>query len=120
MNLYVDDDSVHSLLVLLLRKAGHDVIIPADVNFIGRDDPEHLAKAVGDSRVLLTQNDRDFRKLHDLVRTCGGHHPGILVVPKDNNRKRDMSAKAIVRAIDKFVRSGPPVEDGYHNLNDYR
>jgi len=120
MNLYLDDDSVHGLLVLLLRRAGHDVVIPADINFAGREDPEHLAQAIAGARVLLTKNDRDFNLLHELVRVCGGHHPGILVIRKDNDSKRDMSAKAIVRAIEKFVRSGLPVEDGYHYLNQYR
>jgi len=120
MNLYLDDDSVHGVLVLLLRRAGHDVVIPADINYAGRADPEHLGQAVAGPRVLLTKNHRDFYLLHELVQVCGGHHPGILVVRKDNDSKRDLSAKAIVRAVEKLLRSGLPVEDGYHYLNDYR
>ena len=41
----------------------------------------------------------DFTLLHDLVLLAGGHHPGILVVRRDNNPIRDMSPGAIVRAI---------------------
>jgi hypothetical protein len=120
MNLYLDDDSVHGLLVTLLRKAGHDVVIPADINFVGREDPEHFMQAVAGARVLLTHNDRDFSKLHDLIRIAGGHHAGVFVVRKDNDSKRDMSTKAIVRAIANFTASGMPVEDGFHVLNNYR
>jgi predicted nuclease of predicted toxin-antitoxin system len=120
MNLYLDDDSVHGLLILLLRRAGHDVVVPADINMSGHEDPEHLAQAAAGARILLTKNHDDFFLLHELVHVCGGHHPGILVVRKDNDSKRDMSAKAIARAIENLVRSGVPIEDGYHFLNNYR
>jgi hypothetical protein len=35
MNLYLDDDSAKASLVRLLRKAGHQVIIPADAQLAG-------------------------------------------------------------------------------------
>jgi len=31
MRIYVDEDSVHDLLVRLLRSAGHDIQIPSDI-----------------------------------------------------------------------------------------
>src|SRR5262249_23285888 len=36
MNLYLDDDSADSLLVKLLGRAGHDVLIPADLGAVGK------------------------------------------------------------------------------------
>jgi predicted nuclease of predicted toxin-antitoxin system len=120
MNLYLDGDSVHALLVTLLRKAGHDVIIPAAINCAGRADPEHFAQAIAGARVLLTHNDKDFSLLHELVQVAGGHHPGVFVVRKDNDKKRVMSPKAIVRAIENFLASGMPIPDNYHVLNFYR
>lgn len=120
MNIYIDDDSVHGLLVKLLRKAGHDVVIPADIGFEGRDDPEHFAQAIAGDRALLTSNADDFKQLHELVLVSGGHHPGVLLVHKDNDPKRDMQPKAIVAALSNFVAQGVPVSDTVHVLNQYR
>ena len=46
MKLYLDDDICASLLVAQLRKAGHDVMIPADIGMSGRHDAEHLLRCV--------------------------------------------------------------------------
>jgi len=120
MKLYLDDDSAAALLVALLRQAGHDVQIPADVGMDGEDDPIHLSHAVREGRALLSHNYRDFKNLHNLVLTVAGHHPGILVVRKDNNPKRDLTAQGIVRAIARLVASGLPIADDYHVLNHWR
>lgn len=120
MKLYLDDDSVAAKLVALLRHAGHDVQIPADVGIAGEDDPVHLTYAVLQDRVLLSHNYRDFEQLHDLVMAVQGHHPGILVVRKDNDPKKDLNPPGIVRALAKLLASGIPVADAYHILNHWR
>ena len=38
MNLYLDDDTVDRRLLALLRKAGHTVFVPEDVNLSGSRD----------------------------------------------------------------------------------
>lgn len=108
------------LLVRLLRKANYDVQIPLEVGTAGRTDPEHLIYAVGNNRVLLSKNYRDFRILHDLVLAVQGHHPGIIVIREDNNRKRDMKPGQIVRALNKLLASGQPISDRYIILNQWR
>ena len=45
MLLYLDDDIIETVLVKLLRKAGHDVVIPADGGLAGADDPVHFTRA---------------------------------------------------------------------------
>jgi hypothetical protein len=35
MNLYLDDDSVGTLLIRLLQRSGHDVVIPRDIALSG-------------------------------------------------------------------------------------
>jgi hypothetical protein len=117
MKLYLDDDSTAAKLVALLR---HDVQTPADAGIAGEDDPVHLTYAVLQDRVLLSHNYRDFEQLHDLVMAVQGHHPGILVVRKDNDPKRDLTTRGIVRAIAKLFASGIPVADAYHILNPWR
>jgi hypothetical protein len=120
MRIYLDDDSVSGLLIRLLVKAGHDVQIPADVGKAGQDDPPHLVHAVREGRILLTHNHHDFENLHELVLEVGGHYPGMLVIRKDNDPKRDMSERDIVSSIRKLVASGVLLRDEIHVLNHWR
>jgi predicted nuclease of predicted toxin-antitoxin system len=120
MKLYLDDDSASLRLTQLLRKAGHDVQIPADVGLRGRKDPVHLRHAIGADRICVTKNYKDFEELHLLVLGAQGHHPGIWVVRNDNNPKRDLDAPGIVRAIAKLLAAKVPIADDYIILNHWR
>jgi hypothetical protein len=120
MRLYLDDDSASGLVLRLLRHAGHDVQIPRDVGMAGEDDPVHLTHAVREDRVCLSCNHDDFRNLYNLVVAVGGHHPGIFVVRKDNDPKRDLTERGIVRAIGKLVAAGVPIADQFTILNHWR
>jgi hypothetical protein len=120
MRLYLDDDSAAALLLRLLRRAGHDVCVPADVGTSGQPDPEHLMRAVQDDRVLLTRNYRDFEHLHALVLVVQGHHPGILLERRDNDPTRDLKPPGVVRALGRLIASGLPIRDNCHTLNHWR
>jgi hypothetical protein len=120
MNLYLDDDSVDTVLIRLLRHAGHDVQTPADVGTSGEDDSVHLAQAIRDDRLLLSHNHRDFRNLHNLVMQAQGHHPGILIARKDNDPTRDLKPPGIVRAVRNLEQAGVGLRDEYHILNHWR
>jgi hypothetical protein len=120
MNLYLDDDSAKRLLVARLRKAGHQVVVPADVNLAGRSDPVHLLHALTHDLVMLTRNYRDFPDLHQLVVNSGGHHSGVLIVRQESDPTRNMSDKAIVTAIGKLERAGYVLTDRSEVLNHWR
>jgi hypothetical protein len=120
MRLYLDDDSAAALLARLLRQAGHDVEIPADARLTGEDDVVHLTYAVKEDRVFLTGNHRDSLNLHNLVMQVKGHHPGILVVRRDNDPRRELTPAGIVRAIRNFETANVPVADEYVILNHWR
>jgi len=120
MRLYLDDDSVEALLVRLLRADGHEVLIPADVGSAGVKDPVHFMSAIRENRVLLTANYDDFEQLHALVLLVGGHHPGILIIRKDNDPKRDLRPRQIVRAIRNLEAAGIAIPDNAHVLNHWR
>jgi hypothetical protein len=120
MRIYLDDDSAAVLLATLLHQAGHDVQRPVDVGMAGEDDAVHLAHAVLEDRVLLSHNHHDFENLHNLIVIARGHHPGILVVRKDNNPKRDLTFHGIVRAIGKLLAAGLEIADHCHILNQWR
>jgi hypothetical protein len=120
MNLYVDEDSVHALLIRLLERAGHDVEAPSDVGLVGRSDPVNLRYSINSRRSLLTANHDDFRELHDLIRQAGGNHFGILVVRRDNDRRRDLTPRGIVTAISHLLAVNAPIENEFIILNQWR
>lgn len=120
MRVYLDDDTTSGLLVRLLKGAGHDVRLPIEIGVAGRNDAVHLTHAILESRVLITYNSDDFEELHNLVQAAGGHHPGVLAVRRDNNPKRDLDQKGIVRALGKLLAAGVLVADQFTILNHWR
>jgi|SRR5437870_9000480 len=120
MRLYLDDDIAGPVLARWLRNAGHEVQLPADVGLSGADDAVHLTRAIVDNRVTLTRNYRDFTNLHNLIMHAGGHHPGVLIVRRDNDPKRNMSPHDIVRAIRNLEAAGLLVADHCYELNPWQ
>lgn len=120
MNLYLDEDSAASALTGILRKGGHDVQLCQEAGLAGLSDPRNLRHAILNQRVLFSSNHDDFEDLHELIVVAGGHHPGILVVRKDNDPSRDLSPRGIIRAIEKLEQSGLPIADCFHVLNHWR
>ena len=60
MNLYLDDNSVKASLGNQLRRAGHQVTLPADFGLAGASDPRHMASCTTHGLVLLTRDHDDF------------------------------------------------------------
>jgi hypothetical protein len=104
----------------LLRAAWHEVQLPTDVGLSGEADAVHLTHAITETRVLLTRNYRDFEYLHNLIVVAQGHHAGSIVVRQDNDPKRDLTPRGIVRALAKLEAAGVPIADSYHILNHWR
>lgn len=120
LRIQIDDDLASPLLATLLRRAGHDAMLPSSIGIAGENDPVHLARAIMDRRILLSANHDDFRELHELILAAGGHHPGIFVVRQDNDKKRDLKPHGIVAAIGKLCASESPLPDTLHILNHWR
>ena len=120
MNLYLDDDCASHLLAQLLSAAGHDVQRPAMVGMDGASDASHLTHAIRESRVLVTANYDDFETLHDLIMQAGGHHPGIIVIRKENNPRRDLTPRGIVAAVKRLEAVHPSLIDQFAVLNQWR
>src|SRR5262249_8836550 len=97
-----------------------DVELTQGTGLSGEPDSVQLTHAISNARVLLSKNYRDFEYLHNLIAVARGHHLGILVVRQDNDPKRDLSPRDIVRAIAKLAATGIPVADSYHILNQWR
>ncbi len=71
-------------VVKLLRTLGHDVLTVQEAGNAGLPDPDVLAFAVSNNRAVLTQNRRDFMRLHRLQ----PDHTGIIVCTDDQNLER--------------------------------
>jgi hypothetical protein len=62
-----------------LRSLGHDVLaVKERVDLIGLPDEELLAVAAGESRVLVTENVKDFAVLDRQWRAAGQWHAGLV------------------------------------------
>jgi predicted nuclease of predicted toxin-antitoxin system len=95
LKLLIDEDTQAKILVSMLRNAGHDVKTVNEVGLSGKIDELVLEYAIVKNRILLTHNCDDFETLHEL----NSEHPGILAIYNNDNQTKDMSNKAIVRAI---------------------
>jgi predicted nuclease of predicted toxin-antitoxin system len=120
MRFYLDDDVAGQLLASALRKAGHDVVLPADVGLAGSEDAVHFAFAVRQQRVLLSRNYTDFENLHDLVVAVQGHHPGLFIIRRDDDPRRNLTPRIIVRAIANLIAAAIPIGDCCIILNHWR
>ncbi len=96
------------------------MVVSDQVGNRGIQDPAHFLYAINDGRALFTRNYDDFKLLHVLVVGSGGHHPGVLVVRRDNDPKRDLKAKGVVRALRKLIQSSAPITDELNVLNHWR
>ena len=120
MKLYLDDDLASPLLAQTLRRAGHDVRTPAEAGLSGASDAVHFRRGVQERRTILTRNYDDFEDLHYLLIDAGGGHPGVLIVRRDNPKRRNMKPHDLVRAVRKRETAGPPFADGCDELNHWQ
>ena len=79
IKLYFDEDAMRSGIVRGLQARGVDVVTAMDAHLMGRPDPEHLAFATIQERVLFTFNRSDFARFHTETLRSGQHHTGIVV-----------------------------------------
>ena len=118
LRLYLDDCSFSHELRRLLREAGHDVEIPADVvpPLTGKADLAHWLHAKAAARAIVTRNPKDFEPLH----AQDPEHFGVIAIYLDNDPMRDMSHRDVVRAIANLESTGVPSARGFWPLNAYR
>ena len=81
MAAFYADENFRYPVVAVLRRLGHDVLTCQDAGRAdqGIDDPTVLADALKMNRILLTQNRKDFKKLH----REGLPHRGLVVCTYD-------------------------------------
>lgn len=75
------DDHVSKVVAVQLRAKEIDTVHCADIDMQDAEDFEHLAYAVEQGRVLVSQ-DEDFAALHGEYLSTGKSHSGIMLLPR--------------------------------------
>lgn len=119
LKLLVDECMLNKLLVNQLREAGHDVQTVTDANLLGESDNAVFAHAIGEDRIIITNNCLDFQTLSKQRLESGQHHPGILLVFLYNNPHKDMSVADIIKALANLEESGLELPDQAVSVNRY-
>jgi hypothetical protein len=102
----LDDDPL-SAMADSLRRLGHDAVRTGNKVL---SDPRKLAFATLEERVFVTTSREEFEMLHEAwivwSRLWGTaetmSHPGILIIPSDN----DVDPEQLAQAIDELARRG--------------
>jgi predicted nuclease of predicted toxin-antitoxin system len=98
LRIYVDEDTASIQLITRLRAAGHEVLQPLG----GAADARCWQHAQAERAVVLTAKARDFVSLAGT-----GAHDGLLLVYRENDPTRDMTAKAVAAAVDRVAETHP-------------
>ena len=93
MNIFADE-CVFGPTINYLRALGHDVVTVYDVDLNGHEDPELLASATAEKRVLLTI-DLDFSNIRHYPPR---HHNGVIIL-----RVRPSTLKATHAVLKEFL-----------------
>lgn len=90
------DEHVDPAIALTLRRRGIDVTIPSEVGLLGASDEQHIAFALGQQRVIYT-NDADYLRL-----AAHGHqHAGIAYCRRNSRPLGQIVARlTLLHALD--------------------
>lgn len=115
LRLLIDEDTQDKILVTLLKQASHDVVTVNEVNLNGKIDSIVLDFARQENRIILTQNCDDYEALHDL----NSEHSGIIAIYNENNPLKNMSFKAIIKAIKNLESANFSLSNQFIALNHW-
>ncbi len=101
--LYLDED-VPVQVAPPLRAAGFDVLTTREAGRLKAEDPDQLAFAAREGRVLITLNLDDFVRFTKQFAAEGLPHAGVLILSRSFARG-DYGSMA--RAIEAYVRNHP-------------
>jgi predicted nuclease of predicted toxin-antitoxin system len=74
---FIDESLSPQLAIRLNETSHHDAIHPLHVGRRGEPDHRVVERCVGEDRIIVTQNARDFRRLIGRVEI----HPGLIILP---------------------------------------
>lgn len=106
MRLLLDANLSPKRIGTALQKRGHDVVsLAADATLGALDDPEVLALAAEESRILITRNARDFAPLLRDWAGANRHHAGCILIWTLEHQQFGAIIRGVTRLLDE--RPGP-------------
>ena len=111
---FVFDQHVNAPAMRRLREDGVDVVHVAQVGLAEADDPDVLAWAAREDRIVVTRNYRDFAPLAEAYTKRGLEFSGVLFYAS-SVRQSDVGHH--VRSLEEWIRAadgagGNPVRNG--------
>lgn len=111
---FVFDQHVNAPALRQLREEGVDLVAAAEVGLDEADDPDILAWAAKEDRIVVTRNYRDFAPLVEAYAKQGIPFPGVLFY---SNSVRHSDVGHHVRALRMWIRDAEeagrnPVRNG--------
>jgi predicted nuclease of predicted toxin-antitoxin system len=98
------DECLSPILARRLSDSGlHDALHPRDYGRLGEPDHIVLQRCLDESRAIVTQNARDFRKLVGATDL----HPGLIILPAVG---REQSWTLLERVIAQIEAQGDPAQ----------
>jgi predicted nuclease of predicted toxin-antitoxin system len=98
------DECISPQLAMRLNETGvHDAVHPLHIGRRGEPDHQVLTRCIGEDRVIVTQNARDFRKLVGKTPL----HPGLIIVPQMN---REETWVLLQKAVAFLAARGNPAD----------
>ena len=115
LRLLIDECSQSHELVRALIDAGYDVLTVDQAGLTHLPDSEVLAFAIAHERIILTRNDTDFRRLHEV----NSNHFGIFTVRFERDRSKRLTVDEVIRAIQNINNSGCGIAGELAVLNNW-
>lgn len=93
------DEMYPAALAAALEEQGVQAATVVQLGLAGSSDPDVWAAALGQDRVLLTENVGDFARIAAEHLTAGRHHPGLLIALSTRFSRRPAGRAALLAAI---------------------
>ncbi len=102
MRLLLDANLSPKRIGTSLQRRGHDVVSLATDAVLGAlDDPEVLALAADESRILITRNARDFAPLLREWAEADRHHAGCILIWTLEHQQFGPIIRGVARLLDE-------------------
>lgn len=99
------DEMLTPRIAVALRERGHDAVAVKEMpDVIGAPDEAIMARARAEGRAVVTNNTRDFRRLHAEAVTPGGPGSHGLVLLPSTLRRTQADVAQIVDRLDALLR----------------
>ena len=107
------DEHINPGVARQLRKKGYDVVSVEEARMREASDDQLLGFAVGERRVLVTYNIRDFQLLISEWHRVGRHHSGIIFVNEKTVSQKTVGplVRTLKKLLDKLPRSPGWLDD---------